>query len=404
MSKKPPKRVAFLFTIFTSSGILPLMFSQSKTNGIDWWLAVSALCITFAGVITMATFGGDTGFALRQLIFTLVGIFIAWGVSSLDVRIMKESRWFIVLVYLVGILLLLGLFIFGQSFNGARSWYSLGPISFQPVDMMKILLILILAKYFSRRHVEIARFRHLVITGLYFAAPFGLVVLQPDFGSAMIVLSIWVGMLIASGLTRKHIMLFGVLAIIGGGILWAFVFQNYQKARIVSFIHPQADILGAGYNSYQSMITVGSGQWLGKGVGYGTQSRLQFLPEHETDFIFASFAEEWGFIGSSLLLLLFIMMLLRMLLLARYASSNFSRFILIGGVMYLGSHIFLNIGMNIGLLPVTGVTLPFMSYGGSHLLVEWLFLGMVFSIERYDMRLSHPEDTRHEFDGFASGI
>lgn len=380
------------------------MFSQSETTGIDWWLAIPALCITLAGVATMTAFGGDAGFATRQLIFTLIGILVAWGISFLDLRIMKESKWFIVFVYLVGIALLAGLFLFGQSFNGATSWYSLGPISFQPVDIMKILLILVLAKYFSRRHVEIARFKHVMVTGLYFAIPFGLVVLQPDFGSAMIILAIWIGMLVASGLTRRHIILFGVLAAIGGGILWSFVFQDYQKARIISFVHPQADILGAGYNSYQSMIAVGSGQLVGKGIGYGTQSRLQFLPEHETDFIFASFAEEWGFVGSSLFLLLFLMMLLRLLVLARYASSNFSRFILIGGAMYLGSHMFLNIGMNIGLLPVTGVTLPFMSYGGSHLLVGWLFLGMVFSIERYDMRRSHPEDTRYEFEGFASGV
>jgi len=380
------------------------MFSQNDTTGIDWWLAIPALCITLAGVATMTAFGENTEFASRQLIFTCIGLIIAWGISLIDLRIMKESRWFIVFAYLFGILLLSGLFVFGQTFNGATSWYSLGPISFQPVDIMKILLILVLAKYFSRRHVEIARFKHVVITGLYFIVPFTLVVMQPDFGSAMIILAIWIGMLMASGLTRKHMILFGVLAVIGGSILWVFVFQPYQKARIVSFVHPQADILGAGYNSYQSMIAVGSGQWVGKGVGYGTQSRLQFLPEHETDFIFASFAEEWGFVGSSILLILFAMILLRILTRARYASSNFSRFILLGGVMYLGSHIFLNIGMNIGLLPITGVTLPFMSYGGSHLLVEWIFLGMVFSIERYDMRRSHPEDMRHEFEGFASGV
>jgi len=378
------------------------MFSHPDTTGIDWWLAIPALAITLAGVVTMMSFIGESGFAVRQLIFTLIGLLAAWAISFVDLRIIKESRWFVVLMYSIGALLLVGLFIFGQSFNGAMSWYSLGPISFQPVDIMKILLILILAKYFSRRHVEIARFKHVIITGVYFAIPFGLVVMQPDFGSAMILLAIWVGMLIASGLTRRHIMLFAALAAIGGGILWGFVFQDYQKARIISFIHPQADILGAGYNSYQSMITVGSGRVLGKGIGYGTQSRLQFLPEHETDFIFASFSEEWGFIGSLILLGLFMTLLIRILMRARYVSSNFSRFILIGGVMYLGSHIFLNIGMNLGLLPVTGVTLPFMSYGGSHLLVEWLFLGMVFAIERYDTRRSHPDDTRYEFEGFGS--
>ncbi|MCB9809088.1 rod shape-determining protein RodA [Candidatus Nomurabacteria bacterium] len=378
------------------------MFPHTDTNTLDWWLIAPALAITLAGVVTMMSFVGNNGFAVRQLVFTLVGMLVAFGISFIDLRIIKESRWFIVILYGIGILLLLGLFGLGATFNGAKSWYSLGPISFQPADFVKIILILILAKYLSRRHIEIARIKHIVVTGIYFFIPFALIVLQPDFGSAMIFLAIWLGMLFASGLTRRHIVFFAVLAAVAGGILWGFVFQDYQKARIISFVNPQADILGAGYNSYQSMITVGSGQWLGKGVGYGTQSRLQFLPEHETDFVFASFAEEWGFVGSVLLLVLFVIMLSRIIMRARYASSNFSRFVLIGGALYLGTHIFLNIGMNVGLLPVTGVPLPFMSYGGSHLLVEWIFLGMVLAIERYDMRRAHPHDMRHEFEGLGS--
>lgn len=377
------------------------IFSRTRA-GIDWWLVGPALGIILAGVLTMTSFGAVNAFAVRQLVFSLVGLVAAYGISLVDIRSLASSRWVIPILYLVGIVLLLGLFVFGATFNGATSWYSLGIISFQPVDIMNLFLIFILAKYLSRRHVEIARFKHLVVTGVYFFIPFVLVVLQPDFGSAMVLLAIWIGVLLMSGLTRKHIVVFTVGAALVGGVLWGFVFQDYQKDRITAFLSPQADVLGAGYNAYQSKIAIGSGQVVGKGLGYGTQSRLQFLPENETDFIFASFAEEWGFVGSVAILVLFGMIFVRLMHIARYAASNFLRYIVIGVAIYMASHMILNVGMNIGLLPVTGVTLPFMSYGGSHLVLEWILLGIVLAIERYHMRDAHPDDMRYEFEGLSS--
>jgi rod shape determining protein RodA len=183
-----------------------------------------------------------------------------------------------------------------------------------------------------------------------------------------------------------------------GGLLWGFVFKPYQKARIMNFLNPLADVRGSGYNAYQSMIAVGSGQVVGKGVGFGTQSRLNFLPEYETDFIFAAFSEEWGFIGSLLVIICYIIILWRITRLAIRGQTNFEILYAVGLGIYFATHIVINIGMNIGILPVTGITLPFMSYGGSHLIAECLGLGILFSLYRYQKGV-HRDDMNHEFLG-----
>jgi rod shape determining protein RodA len=190
-----------------------------------------------------------------------------------------------------------------------------------------------------------------------------------------------------------------MLGVVAFGILWMFLFKPYQKQRILNFIHPYADIRGSGYNAYQAGIAVGSGKILGKGIGFGTQSRLQFLPEYETDFIFAAFAEEWGFIGSLLLLIVYGLLLWRILNTALYGGSNFEILFGAGVALYLMSHIIINIGMNLNIMPVTGITLPFMSYGGSHLVTEFLALGILSSMRKY-RRHAHPDDMRHEFVGY----
>ena len=165
-------------------------------------------------------------------------------------------------------------------------------------------------------------------------------------------------------------------------VMWLFVFKDYQKNRIRTFIDPLSDIRGTGYNAYQSVIAVGSGQLVGKGIGYGSQSRLSFLPEYETDFIFAATSEEWGFIGSAIILILFSVIIVRILWFAYKSDGNFELLFGVGLAIYFMTHILINIGMNIGLMPVTGVTLPFMSYGGSHLLIEMVALGMLMSLRR----------------------
>jgi rod shape determining protein RodA len=255
-----------------------------------------------------------------------------------------------------------------------------------------------LSKYFSRRHVEIDNFKHIFISGLYAFIPFLLVFLQPDFGSAIVILFIWIGMTLVSGISRKYFLIVlgaGIIAFIG---LWFFVFQPYQKARIETFINPMSDIRGTGYNVYQSTIAVGSGQITGKGVGFGTQSRLKFLPEYQTDFIFAAFVEEWGFVGAMILFLLFGLILWRILHIALLGATNFEILYSVGLSIYIMSHFIVNIGMNIGIMPVTGITLPFMSYGGSHLLTEFVGLGILMGMNRYK-RVAHRDDMKNEFLG-----
>jgi rod shape determining protein RodA len=255
-----------------------------------------------------------------------------------------------------------------------------------------------LAKYFSRRHIEIGNFKHILISGIYAFIPFLLVFLQPDFGSAIIIFCIWFGMTLVSGISKKHLLIvMGVMAI-SFVFLWGFVFKQYQKNRIINFVQPLSDIHGSGYNVYQSTIAVGSGQIFGKGVGFGTQSRLNFLPEYETDFIFAAFSEEWGFVGVMILFILLGLIVWRILHISLLGTTNFEILYGLGLTIYFMTHFVINIGMNLGIMPVTGITLPFMSYGGSHLLTEFIGIGILMGMNRYG-RVAHRDDMHHEFLG-----
>lgn len=363
---------------------------------IDWLLFFSVLLIVFAGLITMDSFVSQNYFFEKQLIWLSLSIIIFFILSFCDFRFFKKTGVLLSL-FAVSVLLLAFLFV-TSSVRGVQSWFDLGIFAFQPVDLVKLVLILLLAKYFSKRHIEIANIRHILVSGFYALVFFVLVLLQPDFGSAIIIFLIWLGMVLVSGISKKHLLLvfaIGFLSFIG---LWFCVFGDYQKQRIITFIHPMEDIQGAGYNAYQSTIAVGSGQLLGKGVGFGTQSRLQFLPEYETDFIFAAFAEEWGFVGVSLLFAFFGVVIWRILVNTARGASNFEVLFGLGLVVMLVSHFIIHIGMNIGLLPVTGTIIPFMSYGGSHLLAEFIGLGILMGMRKY-ARPVHRDDMQNEFLG-----
>ena len=320
----------------------------------------------------------------------MASFLVMFFLANINLSFLRQSNM-VLGSYIFGLMLLIGLIFFGSTINGSTSWYSFGFFSFQPSDFVKLLLILILAKYLARRHVEIKAMKHVVITAIYFLIPFLLIFVQPDFGSAAILLAIWVGVIFISGISKKHVITLGLIASIIGVGLWFGVLQDYQKARITSFLNPLADIQGAGYNAYQSTIAVGSGQFWGKGVGYGTQSRLSFLPEYETDFIFAAVSEEWGFVGSMLVLVLLMLVIIRILVISSRMNSNFELLFGVGVAIYFFAHIVINIGMNIGLLPVTGVTLPFLSYGGSHLIVEFAALGILMSFKGRTNRIYTDE-------------
>lgn len=364
---------------------------------IDWLLFLFILPVLGAGLITMKSFTEVTPFFSHQLVWIAISFIAFFTLSYFDFRFLKRTDVLVIIFSTFSFLLLL-LFIGGHISNGAKSWFSFGYFSFQPSDMMKLVVILMLAKYFSRRHVEIDNFKHILISGLYALIPFLLVFLQPDFGGAVIIFFIWFGMTLISGISRRHLLLVLGAGVIIFSLLWGFVFEPYQKARIINFVQPLSDIHGTGYNAYQSTIAVGSGQIFGKGVGFGTQSRLKFLPEYQTDFIFAAFVEEWGFVGAAILFLLLGLIIWRILHIALLGATNFEILFGVGLAIYFMSHFIINIGMNIGIIPVTGITLPFMSYGGSHLLTEFIGLGILMGMNRYK-RVAHKDDMRNEFLG-----
>jgi len=374
--------------------------AEKSLKRIDWMLVFFVLPITAFGLVTMKSFASletTSDFFGKQIIWILISFAVFFVFSFIDFRFLKRTDVLVFLFLFFSFLLLL-LIVLGNITHGVKSWFDFGFFSFQPADVMKLILVLVLAKYFSRRHVEIRDIKHIFISGFYALVPLFLVLLQPDFGSAMIVLFIWLGMVLVSGISKSHL----ALVVLSGALIfvsfWFFVFAPYQKARIYNFINPLADIHRTGYNVFQSTIAVGSGQIIGKGLGFGTQSRLKFLPVAQSDFIFAAYAEEWGFVGSLLILLLYGLVIWRILFNASLGASNFEILFGMGIAIFFMSHILINIGMNLGLMPVTGIPLPFMSYGGSHLLTEFMGLGILMSMRKY-ARPAHRDDMKNEFLG-----
>lgn len=378
----------------------PISF-DAKRSFIDWIAFGSAITLSVLGLVTMSSFQSEDPFFFRQAIWILLGIFVFLVAANMDWRFLRRGSVAAALfaIVLVPLVVLVAV---GTAMKGAKSWFDLGAFALQPVEFVKLALIIALAKYFSRRHIEIKNIRHILVSGAYAGVVFVLVALQPDFGSAIIIFLIWLGMVLLSGISRMHLLTVFAIGAVAFAGLWFFGFQDYQKARILTFLHPLADIHGAGYNAYQSTIAVGSGEWIGKGIGYGTQSKLRFLPEYQTDFIFAAFAEEWGFIGVFLLFVLYGTLFWRILAAAARGSSNFETLFALGVLCYFSAHFLLHTGINLGVLPVTGTTIPFMSYGGSHLLAEFLALGMLSGMARYALAARRDDGAEWSGGGYEA--
>lgn len=368
-----------------------------RRSTIDWYIIGALIPILGVSLVTMNSFTGESSLFMRELVWIAISFAALFVSSFIDFRFLRRTS-VIVSLYSACIVALLILFTVGHVSKGAKSWINLGLFSIQPSDPTKLVLILLFSKYFSRRHIQIAQIRHIIVSGVYALIPFILVALHPDFGSAITIFAIWFGMVLVSGISKKHLLLVFTIGLVVFGGLWNYGFKQYQKDRIVNFIHPLADIRGSGYNAYQAMITVGSGQLLGKGIGYGTQSRLKFLPEYETDFIFAAVAEEWGFVGVTIIILLFTLIITRILMWAAKGETNFETLYALGLTIFFMTHLIINIGMNIGIMPVTGIPVPFMSYGGSHLLTEFVGIGILMGMNRYS-RATHRDVIQNEFVG-----
>lgn len=317
----------------------------------------------------------------RQIIWIVIAFIVMIIISKLDLSSIKKTKY-VICIYIVSLLGLLSTLIFGKYISGSRGWLDFGSFSVQPADFAKIALIILLAKYFAKRHTEIGDIRHIIVSLSYILLFVFIILLQPDLGSAMVILSVWFGVVFFSGISKKHLLAFVSIGICLSFFAWSFVFKDYQKNRILNFLDPTRDRANSGYNVFQSQIAVGSGMIFGKGFTEGTQSTYNYLPENETDFIFASFAEEWGFVGSMIFFSIFSIFVFRLMYLSYYARDNFTSFIIMGFVFWIMTHFVVNVGMNIGLLPVTGIPLPFISYGGSHLLSEAIMMGIILSFTK----------------------
>lgn len=351
-------------------------------GGFDTVLFFSVLALSLLGLVTMYSHAGDNAYFNRQIVWILLATVALFAAMVPDYRFLRTGNMAFFL-YVGTILSLILVLVIGEITLGAQSRFDLGLFSLQPSDPAKLVLIIVLAKYFAKRHEMIGDFKHIIVSGAYAMLIFGLVFIQPDFGSGVILFFLWLGLVLVSGIKIRHLLTVFTLGTVVLGLMWQFVFFDYQKDRIMTFLDPLSDIQGAGYNAYQSTVAIGSGQLFGKGIGYGTQSKLLFLPEYETDFIFAAFAEEWGIFGVVLLFVLFSLVVWRLLVHAVEGASNFERLFAAGVCILFVAHFFVHIGMNIGLLPVTGTTIPFLSYGGSHLFTEFIAVGMVMGMARY---------------------
>jgi rod shape determining protein RodA len=316
----------------------------------------------------------------KQIIFLGVGFFLMLVLSFFDWRALRDDPYFILTLYFLCLLSLAGLFFFAPEIRGTKSWYSLGSISIDPIEPTKIVLIILLAKYFSMRHIEMYRARHILLSGAYLLLPALLIFLQPNLGSILILIALWVSILIISGIKIRHFLILAFCFILIFIFSWLFLLKDYQKERILSFIHP-IDPLGVNWSQNQAKIAIGSGGIFGQGINKGSQTQYGFLPESQTDFIFAAIAEETGLVGVLVLLFFFLILLWRILKIAIFSQNNFSRLFASGFVVLLISQIFIHIGMNLGILPIIGISLPLVSYGGSGLISIFLALGILESIK-----------------------
>ena len=369
--------------------------NQKEVRGgrVDWVLFSTALSITLLGYVTLFPNTHHIPDSLyKQAIIILIScaaFFVATRMTFFF-RALFQTGGMLFFLYLFSMAVLVSLLLFAEPLNGARSWFVFGSFSVQPVDFVKIVLIAALARYFAARHIYIRHIAHIAISAALIALPIVLVLAQPDLGSAVILGTTWFLLILFLGIRSKHFLLLLLVLVSIGAAGWLFFLADYQKDRVRSFLEPLTDLQGVGYNAYQAKVAIGSGGIFGKGVSEGTQSKLSFLPEYSSDFIFAAFAEEWGFIGVVLLFFLFGVLLFHLLALARQSPSTVDALFIIGTVIWFYTHLFYHIGVNIGLLPVTGVTMVFMSQGGSHLFASFLALGIISGMTRRNVHTGSP--------------
>jgi rod shape determining protein RodA len=338
-----------------------------------------AISLTVLYSLGLGIDGNGLGNFYNQLFFIPVGLFVFGIVSFVNYRWYYQYAPYL---YIAGALLLIIVLLFGTTIRGTTGWLNVGIFYVQPVEIVKVFWVIWLAYFFVKTDFRTTPIRTLFISILYLGILVSLIAFQPDFGSAMLLVATWGIILLLLAYPKKYLaaLFVGFFALLF--FSWFFLFADYQKERIGTFFNPQADPLGSGYNVRQSIIAVGSGQLWGRGIGEGTQSHLRFLPESQTDFIFAVIGEELGFIGLIIVVASWLVIFWRIYSIGIRSDDNFSSVLLAGIMAWLFTQLIINIGMNVGLLPVTGIGLPLVSYGRSSLLVTFIALGIVMNISR----------------------
>lgn len=356
---------------------------QRIWRGWDWTVVICTVALVAIGIMVIgsATHVNRTGLTaqsmvLRQLLFFILNTFVVIFMSTFDYRRLKDySKW----IYALTILLLVAVMAVGTSALGAQRWIQIGPITLQPSEFTKFFMIICMAKMLEPRIGKLNTFKQVLPTFLYVLIPTGLVFLQPDLGTSLVYMAIYVGLLYMAQIRMRLVQI-----VVGIGLLLAplgwFVLKEYQKQRILVFLNPNIDPYGSGYHIIQSKIAVGSGLLFGKGLFQGTQSQLNFLPENHTDFIFSVIGEELGFVGCIVVLFLMFMLIYRAIRIAYAARDSFGMLLATGIAAYFTFQIMVNVGMTTGIMPVTGIPLPFISYGVSALTTNMLAVGLLLNI------------------------
>lgn len=351
---------------------------RARLKDFDWIMLIITILLFAYGTIVIystATAQALTQLTRNQVIFGGIGLILFISFSIINYRFFKSIALYLYILTLIMLVLVL---VVGRATHGAVRWLNIGFFQLQPSEFAKLFLIIVLAKFFSS-HKDDSNIKTLLLSGLYILVPIILVILQPDLGTALVFVAIWLAMVLISNVKKIYVVGLSAFGLAMLPIAWIFL-HNYQRLRIITFFNPGADPLGAGYNVLQSMIATGSGRLFGRGLGYGYQSQLKFLPIQHTDFIFAVLAEALGFVGVIVLLVLFFVLILRILKTASSSSDDFGMFLGIGIFTMIIFQILVNVGMNIGVMPVTGVPLPLISAGGSSLITILIALGIVESI------------------------
>ena len=363
-----------------------LRIDRRLIKNFDWITFSVVIIIALIGIMTIYSAtrplaeGENSQFYLKQSLWLIIGVIALFMMVSFDYIWLSRASF---LLYTAGIALLIIVFILGKVGMGAQRWLSIGPVTFQPSEFFKLTYVIMLSHQLGIMNGPIRTISLFRLFFLIVLFPFILLIKQPDLGTGLIILVIFFSLIVAKGLYRKITVLLVIIGLISlpflGSIFWEGL-KDYQKSRIIAFMEPGADPTGIGYHLSQSKIAVGSGKFFGKGYLNGTQGPFRFLPEKHTDFIFAVFAEEWGFLGSFVLISLYIALILRGLTTARNARDDFGKFLALGITFMFLTYFFVNVGMTLGIMPVVGIPLPFMSYGGTALLSNLLSVGLLINI------------------------